>query len=80
MRTLDGRSPGTPPRSPPRRHRRDIGTDDARHVPHDGDPETDGEPPASAWARLGWFALLYGAGIVVVGAVAWVLRLMISPG
>ncbi len=49
------------------------------HESHDGDPDADAEPPASAWARVGWFCALYGAGIAVVGAVAWALRAAIVP-
>ncbi len=31
------------------------------------------------WKRIGWFVLLWVAGVAVVGAVAWLLRLWIKP-
>ena len=67
------------PRRAPRRHRRDIGTDDAGHVEHDGDPDSDVEPPASALARLGWFALLWLGGVGTVTAVGLAIRAAIMP-
>ena len=63
----------------PRRHRRDIASDDPRHVAHDGDPDARNEPPASTLARLGWFALLWGCGVAAVTTVGYAIRLAIVP-
>jgi len=30
------------------------------------------------WARLVWMALIWGASVAVLGAVAWVLRLWLT--
>ena len=61
------------PRRAPRRHRRDIGTDDAGHVEHDGDPDSDVEPPAST------LALLWLGGVGTVTAVGLAIRAAIMP-
>lgn len=34
-----------------------------------------GEPAGPLWKRLGWFVLLWAAGVAVVGTVAWLIRL-----
>ena len=62
-----------------RRHRRDIASDDPRHVAHDGDPDAPHEPPASTLARLGWFVLLWAGGVATVTAVGYAIRLAIAP-
>ncbi|SJZ96116.1 DUF2474 family protein [Consotaella salsifontis] len=33
--------------------------------------------PASLWRRLGWFAALWAGGVLAVGSVAYLIRLMI---
>ena len=70
---------GAPAAGPPRRHRTDIGRGDGRHVDHDGDPDAEAEPPASALARLGWFVALWAGGVATVTAVGLAIRAAIMP-
>lgn len=35
-------------------------------------------PPGPLWKRLAWFVALWLAGLAVVGALAWALRLWIA--
>jgi hypothetical protein len=35
--------------------------------------------PAPLWKRLGWFVLLWAAGVAAVGSVAFLLRWWIVP-
>lgn len=37
-----------------------------------------GRPGGTAWGRLAWFACLYGAAVLVVGAVAYLLRAVVA--
>ena len=36
--------------------------------------------PGSLGSRLAWFVALWAAGVVAVGAVAWLLRLWLVTG
>ena len=64
----------------PTRHRRDIASDDPRHVAHDGDPDTDAEPPTSTLARVGWFVALWAGSVATITAVGYAIRLAVVPG
>jgi hypothetical protein len=35
--------------------------------------------PGPLWKRLAWFAGLWICGVLVVGALAWVIRLWLKP-
>ena len=38
-----------------------------------------GTAPGPLWKRLAWFAALWGTSVVVVGAVAYLLRWWLHP-
>lgn len=60
-------------------YRVDIGSDDLRAVDNDGDPDSDRTPPTSAWARLGWFVLLWCGGVLTITVVGLAIRAAILP-